>query len=209
MKTAQLIGLWADRLRDMSATGLQYAENIYDRDRYKTLQDIAIEMFALVTGSEIDDFEPIRNTFFSRPTPTVVADAAIISDSGRMLLIRRADNGAWAMPGGYLEVGETAAEGAVREALEESGVHCTPAKLVGIYDSRICGSMSAGHLYMVTVLCTPSDGAPEEPSHAHEVLEAEWFSEANFPEDLSPGHDIRSRDAFRIWRNGGTAHLDI
>jgi ADP-ribose pyrophosphatase YjhB (NUDIX family) len=209
MKTAEKIAYWSDIVRDISAGGIKYAENVYDRDRYQALQDLAIEMLAEATGSELEELEPLREPIFSRYTPMTVADAAIIDPSGRMLMIKRADNETWAMPGGYLEVGETPAEGAVREAHEETGVRCRPLRLVGLYDSRICGSLSGHHLYMTTVLCEPIFAATEEPSHGHEVLDHGWFEEKDLPPNLCPGHEIRSRDAFRIWRDEGHPHLDV
>lgn len=208
MKTAEKIAFWADIVRNISANGIKYAENVYDRDRYQGLQDLAIEMFADATGKEQPELEPLRVPIFSRPTPMTVADAAIIDSSGRMLLIERADNETWAMPGGYLEVGETPAEGAVREAHEETGVRCRPLRLVGLYDSRICGSITAHHLYMVTVLCELISTTFDEPSHGNEVLGNGWFTEEGLPSNLCPGHQMRSRDAFRIWRDEGLPHLD-
>ena len=112
-------------------------------------------------------------------TPFAVGDAAIINADERILLIRRADNGLWAMPGGVLEVGETAAEGVVREALEETGVYSEAMQLIGIFDSRFCGTKSRHHLYHIMFLCRPLEIPPDEhPSHSHEVLETAWFSES-------------------------------
>ncbi len=53
-------------------------------------------------------------------------------DQGRLLLIRRADNGWWAMPVGSFELDETLVEAAVREVREESGVDVEVTGLVGI-----------------------------------------------------------------------------
>ncbi|HEX2589477.1 MAG TPA: NUDIX domain-containing protein [Gaiellales bacterium] len=50
------------------------------------------------------------------------ADAFVINSAGEVLLIRRADDGRWAMPGGWVEPGETPAEAAVRETAEETGL---------------------------------------------------------------------------------------
>ena len=50
MTLSQTLALWADRLRDISSVGLMFADNIYHRQRYEALQDIALEMFALATG---------------------------------------------------------------------------------------------------------------------------------------------------------------
>lgn len=210
MTLAQSLALWADRLRDISSVGLLFAENIYHRQRYEALQDMALEMFALATGELPENLEPLRSTVMRKPSAISTADAAIIDEAGRILLIRRADNGRWAMPGGLLEVGETAAEGAVREAFEESGVRCEPVALAAVHDSRLCGSTSAHHLYHFLFLCRPLDaGLPAAPpSHANETLGMDWFAEADLPIDLHPGHAQRIPEAFRVWRGDPTAYFD-
>ncbi len=50
------------------------------------------------------------------------ADALILDRERRVLLVRRADDGRWAMPGGWVDAGETAAQAAMRETLEETGL---------------------------------------------------------------------------------------
>lgn len=106
MTLAQNLALWADHLRDISAMGLRFSPNLYDRENYEAIQEIALEMLAVATGLSPDELEPLRTGLLRRPTPLSTGDAAIIDDSGRILLIRRADNGLWAMPGGALAVGE-------------------------------------------------------------------------------------------------------
>ena len=110
MLPAKQIALWADTLRDISVTGLNYSKIIYDKERYHKIQQIAIAMLAFATDKSVKDLEPLRETIFSRLSPNVGCDAAIIDDNGRILLIRRSDNKMWAMPGGLLEVGETPAD---------------------------------------------------------------------------------------------------
>jgi ADP-ribose pyrophosphatase YjhB (NUDIX family) len=208
LSTAEQVALWADKLRDISALGLHFSDNIYDREHYQTVQDIAMAMLALATGEFLEQMEPLRAPIFSRPTPLAVGDAAIIDKTGHILLIQRADNHKWAMPGGALEVGETPAEGVIREALEETGIRCEAVALIGVFDSRICGSISRHHMYHFTFLCRPLGGDVAVPSHANEVLDVHWFAEEALPTDIAPGHVSRIPEAFRVWRNGGQAFFD-
>jgi ADP-ribose pyrophosphatase YjhB (NUDIX family) len=210
MTPAEQIALWADKLRDMSASGLKYAENIYDRERYAAIQQIAIEMLALATGQSVEAIEPLRGPIFSRPTPLVAGIGAVIDPDARILLMRRSDNGLWGLPGGALEVGETAAAGAAREVLEETGVRCDPVALVGIYDSLRAGGPASGqHIYNITFLCRPRPGEQVAAlSHAHETLETGWFAEDALPPELWPRHVPRVRDAFRVWRGEHIAQFD-
>lgn len=210
MSAAQSIALWADQLRDISATGLWYSPNIYDRENYQKIQDIALELLALAVNESPAQLEPLRAPLMARPTPLSTGDAAIINDTGCILLIRRADNQKWAMPGGALAVGETPAAGVVREAFEETGVRCKPVTLVGVHDSRYCGTTSPHHLYQFLFLCRPLDEGEVHtpPSHANEVLEVQWFAEDSLPANLDPGHVSRITEAFRVWRGDNQVYFD-
>lgn len=61
------------------------------------------------------------------PLVTVV----VTRDDGAVLLIRRTDNGSWALPGGAIEMRESVAEAALRETYEETGIKCEVTGLVG------------------------------------------------------------------------------
>lgn len=63
------------------------------------------------------------------PSVNVVVE----NDEGKILLIERSDNGNWSLPGGAMDIGESIAEAAVRETLEETGIRCEVISLVGIY----------------------------------------------------------------------------
>ncbi len=206
--TAVKIAMWADRLRDISARGLQFAENDYDRIRNRAIQDITVEMFALASGVTTEILEPVRETLFSSPTPLSAGDAAVIDDAGRILLMQRTDNRKWAMPGGGFEVGETPAEGAMREAYEETGVRCQAIALVGVFDSRLWGFISRHHFYAFTFLCRPIGNIPIH-FHSDETVDIGWFAEDALPEPVHDGHRMRIPLAFRVWRGDTAAFFDI
>jgi len=63
--------------------------------------------------------------------PMASAGGILFDARGRVLLIRRADEGIWCFPKGRIEAGETPQEAAAREILEESGLRCEIGRKVG------------------------------------------------------------------------------
>jgi 8-oxo-dGTP diphosphatase len=59
--------------------------------------------------------------------------AAVRNAGGEVLLVRRIDDGCWELPGGRIEVGETARETVIREVAEESGISIELTTLSGVY----------------------------------------------------------------------------
>src|SRR5262245_19398557 len=69
-------------------------------------------------------------------TPLLAADCVVFDARGRVLLIRRKHppfQGHYAIPGGFVEIGETVEEASRRELKEETGLEVGPLRLVGIY----------------------------------------------------------------------------
>ena len=69
------------------------------------------------------------------PRHSVSVSGVIPDDHGRVLLIRRRDNQHWEPPGGVLELGETVAQGAMRELFEETGVTAQAAGPLTVIDT--------------------------------------------------------------------------
>jgi ADP-ribose pyrophosphatase YjhB (NUDIX family) len=68
--------------------------------------------------------------------PRLVVTTVPVTEAGEIVLIRRGIEpaiGAWAQPGGFLEVDETVHEGAIRETLEETGLLVEPGEIIGLY----------------------------------------------------------------------------
>ena len=184
------LGLWGDQLHSISAEGLLYAnDRPYDQVRYEKVRRVAAELWATQSLASADEVEA---TFAGDPfhlCPFVGVDAAVLDDDGRILLIQRADDGLWATPGGQLDVDETPAEGACREALEESGVACEPVRLLGVWDSRADGSTFPYHLLRLMFLCRPTHGTLLPPEPMPETLAVGWFGADELP-PLSGGHGV-------------------
>ena len=210
MNLAQTMLHWADMLRDIAGAGLTFCHNPHDLANYRKVQDISVEMLASVLDQPFANFEPIRTAILSRPTPLCAADAAVINEQGELLLVQRSDNHKWGLPGGYLSVGETPAEGAVREAFEETGLICEPVRLAGVYDSRLCGTVSPHQLYTIVFLCklVENTGGRIAQLNPMETEAVGWYANADLPQDLVPDHVQRINHAFQFYLRAREPHFD-
>jgi 8-oxo-dGTP diphosphatase len=113
------------------------------------------------------------------PSAPLVGVAGVVVRDGDVLLIRRGREpmlGAWSLPGGLLEVGETTAEGVVREIFEETGVRVRPVEIVATLDRivRDADGRVRYHYVLVEWLCVPVEGSEWEPEHGDDATAAIW-----------------------------------
>ena len=188
--------LIADELRSIADMGLHYAENDYDRERYHRALSLSARLVAAIEKRSADDVMEEYEGSFAHATPYVCAAAAVFRD-GRILLIRREDNGLWAMPGGVTEVGETWAQSAERELREETGVEGTARSLLGVFDAHLWGSRFKFQLYLSVWLVDIGDD--QTPIAGPETTGVGFFAEDDLPE-LSPGHLLRIPVVFELAR---------
>ena len=65
MLPAEQIALWADKLRDISATSLMFPSTIYDCERSNKIQEIAMSMMAFATSTNLSQLQPLQANLFS------------------------------------------------------------------------------------------------------------------------------------------------
>ena len=121
---------WARTLQALAQTGLTYAENDYDRERYQKLRALAVEIFA---AQMREDPATIERWFAVQPgyaTPKVDVRGACFRN-GKILMVREKSDGRWCLPGGWADVGDVPSEAAVREVREEAGFECVARKVIG------------------------------------------------------------------------------
>lgn len=121
------------------------------------------------------------------PRHSVSVAGIVVNDEGKVLVIRRRDNGHWEPPGGVLEMSETFEEGARREILEETGIAVRVERLTGVYKN-----MKRGIVALV-FRCVPLD----EPSRAtDEASEVRWMTLGEVRDVMTPAYATRVADAF-------------
>ena len=134
--------------------------------------------------------------------PVVGLAVAARTDDGRWLLVRRADTGTWALPGGTVEWGETLRSTFDRELEEEAGV-------TGAVFERVVGVYSRPdrdpRFHAVTVVVRARIPLPSRPPmNPLEIREARLFREDELPAPLAMQMD----DLFAAARGDGPVELE-
>lgn len=123
----------------------------------------------------------------------VAATAFVLDEEDNVLLIRRSDNGLWAIPGGGQDFGEYIAETAVRETLEETGIKIEITGLVGIYtDPKHVMAYSNGEVRQQFSICFRGKPIGGELHTSHESPQVRWVGKSEL-EDLSIHPSMRLR----------------
>lgn len=127
--------------------------------------------------------------------PSITVDCVVFDDSDRLLLIRRRNPpfaGQFALPGGFVDYGETTEAAARRELLEETGLTAKDLRLIGVYSDP--KRDPRGHTISIAYLVVIEDGAPTAGDDAAEAqFRSDWREL-----ELAFDHDEIVRDAVRL-----------
>jgi 8-oxo-dGTP diphosphatase len=116
-----------------------------------------------------------------RVVPSVFV--AVRGSRGGLLLVRRCDSGAWELPGGRVDVGESAVQAAVREAAEETGVQVVVTGIVGLFTDpgHVVRGADAEVRQQFAVLFRARAVQGEPRGDRQETSEAAWVDPADVP----------------------------
>ena len=120
---------WTQRLQAIAQTGLHYARDPYDIERYEQIREIAAELAAHHSDLPAAKLRECFADQLGHATPKVDVRGAVFRDS-RILLVRERSDGLWTLPGGWADIGESAAEATAREVWEESGYRVRATRLL-------------------------------------------------------------------------------
>jgi len=187
----------ADDLRGIAAFGLNFARaGSHDEERWQLVLAASARLAALAGDERTADELLARYRANHFDIGPLASGEAVVMRDGKLLLVRRTDDGLWALPGGITDPGETLAQSARRELLEETGLAGRVARLLGVFDSRLWHSEKKIHFYHAVFLIEADD---PEPRPSPEVSAAAYFGEDDLP-PLSPGHHLRAPFVLRQLR---------
>lgn len=170
---------WAREIQSLAQTGLTFADNNYEVERNKRLVEIGTEIIEEYTDKKSRDILKIMMEQPGYATPKVDVRAAVMKDE-KILLVKEISDGKWAMPGGWMDVGNMPAEAAERETLEESGFIVKAQKLIGVFDANRSGRpLEFFHAVKLIFLCEIIGG---EAKTSYETSEVDFFNFNNLPQ---------------------------
>jgi ADP-ribose pyrophosphatase YjhB (NUDIX family) len=180
---------WAREIQSLSQTGLAFAINDYDKQRYTRLAELAAEITDSFTNLKSED---IATVFMNQPgyaTPKIDVRSAVIRD-GEILLVQEKTDERWAMPGGWADVGDYPGNVAERETEEESGYLVKAKKVIGVFDANRTGrTVQFFHAFKIIFMCDLIGG---EARTSDETIDVGFFSLQNLP----PLSQNRTNDKF-------------
>jgi ADP-ribose pyrophosphatase YjhB (NUDIX family) len=129
---------------------------------------------------------------YANPAPT--ACAVCVDDDGRILLARRAGevfNGAWDLPGGFVDEDEHPLDCIRRELREETGLDVEPLDFLGVWMDRYSEDESGPSTLNLYWTAQVVGG---DPQAADDVSELRWFA----PYELPPAEEIAFRNVAQV-----------
>jgi ADP-ribose pyrophosphatase YjhB (NUDIX family) len=194
---ARDLARWSETLAAIARTGLGFTDNLYERERFEEVLNVAADIKAAANAAmgaddaaealeverEQDHFvqEWLESVGVGVPgyvTPKVAIGAIVGNGDGELLLVQRADSGIWLYPTGWADVGYSPAEVAVKEVAEETGIECEAKRVLAVIDGQRMGFSRFG-MYMLVFHCQATGG--ELRCHPLECADVGWFAEAALP----------------------------
>ena len=176
------------RLRALASTGLEFTKSDYERERYQDMLDVILAMLSDLGEVPLervaDVLLPHVNGY---ETPKVDVRAAVIQDN-KILLVQEKTDKRWSLPGGYADVGLSAAENAIKEVEEEAGIKVVTKKIYAVrHKAKGAYPPDVRDFYKIFFLC--EQVCSKNIAAGSEALDAGYFSMDKLPE-LSSGRVI-------------------
>lgn len=186
------------RIHAIAETGIEFSHNDYDLERYQDISLLAQQLMAVYANTSL---ESIQDLFLADSndggyvTPKIDV-RGVVFENERVLLVKEKLDGLWSLPGGYADLGLSAAENTEKEVLEEAGIHVKATRLYAVRH-KAKGEYAADirDFYKFFFLC---ESLPNQQIKTGlETDDVDFFPLNNLP-PLSTGRVIAS-DIHQAW----------
>ena len=186
----------AKRLVALAETGLQFTHDPFDAERYEEIASIAIAMLSDMSQTPVESLQMVLRTGeVGYVTPKVEVRGAVFKDN-KILLIQEKEDDLWALPGGYADVGLSAAENVEKEILEEANIQVKARYLYALrHKAKGAYPADPRDFYKLHLIC---EGVGDQlPSAGMETQNAAFFGRNELP-PLSQGK-VLLEDLYAAW----------
>jgi ADP-ribose pyrophosphatase YjhB (NUDIX family) len=167
------------KINSIAQTGLAYTKDKFDRERYKQLLDLSIQILNNITDIGSNKLEFVFNRENGYQTPKVGIRAVVFKDDKILLVKEKMDN-KWCLPGGWADTGLAPSEIAVCEVKEEAGYDVKPKRILGlIYYNMYQKNPFPFDVYQLFMECEIIGG---EPAAGIETSDVGFFDIDSLPE---------------------------
>lgn len=168
-----------NQIRAIADTGLLYAENMYDRERYQQLKEISLELLSDISHHPLEALHQYFPLLQDYPTAKVDVRGILLAPDKKILLVQEVADGKWSLPGGWADIGFTPKEVIKKEFKEETGLDIQPIKLLAVFDKKKHPHPPQPHAVYKMVFACKALSQKTEPGF--DVLDVQFFKLENLP----------------------------
>jgi ADP-ribose pyrophosphatase YjhB (NUDIX family) len=190
MNAAASILQWARKVQAIAQNGLTFTQDPFDRERFQQLQELVTTILTSQLAITPDQLQDLWLGDDGYATPKVDVRGGVFEEN-KVLLVRERSDGKWALPGGWVDVGDGPAFAVEREIREESGYLAKAVKLAALFDKNNPAHghpPSILHIYKLFFLCELTGGTP---TLSNETDGVDFFPVSSLP-PLSTGRTTQS-----------------
>lgn len=188
--------LLLQQLQAIAQSGKHYTKDVFDRERYDQLEDVAKKLTSKLTGANPKQMDIFFDSDNGYVTPKVDVRAVIFNHENKILLVHEKKEDTWSIPGGWADVGYSPSQIAVKETHEEANIHVTPKRLIAVKDIQVHSyeRRNLNYVYKHFIECVPDNDKLNKVDNS-ETSDAEYFTleealklklslHRNLPEDI-------------------------
>ena len=184
-----------EEIRAIAQTGLHFADNPYDKERYHRLMDLASNKYGDLTGTAPEEIKAGFLEELGYITPKVGVQGALFNAEGKLLLEKRMDDKLWGIPAGWAEVGESPQQSIQREFKEETNLDIRAVQLLGLY-TRLPGDFGDPHTSIHLLYFCELVGGTIQISHESEAMQYKDIVEVT---EWHKDHQPQAATAYAYW----------
>lgn len=190
---------WIIELQSLAQAGLFYGKDVYDKERYERIREIAAEMMSHIADMPPEKVQGLFCNEIGYQTPKIDTRAAIFKDD-KILLVHE-NNGTWSLPGGWCDVNVSVTANTIKEVKEEAGLDVVAQSVIAVQDREKHNlPLYAYKVCKIFMLCSVVGGSFEANS---ETIGFDYFAENSIPQlALEKNNEEQIKMCFAAYRAG-------